>query len=40
LLHDGGHTRLGMDRHHTVEATEGLISRYKQEYCFRRIDQI
>jgi peptidoglycan/xylan/chitin deacetylase (PgdA/CDA1 family) len=40
LLHDGGHTRLGVDRQHTVEATERLISRYKSDYCFRRIDQI
>jgi peptidoglycan/xylan/chitin deacetylase (PgdA/CDA1 family) len=40
LLHDGGHTRLGIDRHHTVEATERLILRYKSDYCFRRIDQI
>jgi peptidoglycan/xylan/chitin deacetylase (PgdA/CDA1 family) len=40
LLHDGGHTRLGVDRQHTVEATERLISRYKSDHCFRRIDQI
>ena len=40
LLHDGGHTRLGVDRKRTVEATERLISRYKSVHCFRRIDQI
>jgi peptidoglycan/xylan/chitin deacetylase (PgdA/CDA1 family) len=40
LLHDGGHSRLGVDRHQTVEATERLISRYKRNRCFRRIDQI
>ena len=40
LLHDGGHTKMGIDRGHTVEATERLIMRYKQEYYFRRIDQI
>ena len=40
LLHDGGHPRMGMDRGHTVQATERLIMRYKQEYNFGRIDQI
>lgn len=40
LMHDGGHPKIGIDRSHTVEATERLIIRYRQEYCFRRIDQI
>ena len=31
LLHDGGHTHMGADRSFTLEATESLISRYKQE---------
>jgi peptidoglycan/xylan/chitin deacetylase (PgdA/CDA1 family) len=31
LLHDGGHRRMGEDRGHTVEATERLIRRYKDE---------
>lgn len=40
LLHDGGHAKLGMDRAHTVEASERLISRYEKNYSFRRIDEI
>jgi peptidoglycan/xylan/chitin deacetylase (PgdA/CDA1 family) len=40
LMHDGGHTGMGADRTHTVEATERLIQRYKGAYQFRRIDQI
>jgi peptidoglycan/xylan/chitin deacetylase (PgdA/CDA1 family) len=40
LLHDGGHTGIGADRSHTVEATKRLIERYKNDYKFRRIDQI
>ena len=40
LLHDGGHSRLGMDRNHTVQATERLITRYKEHYYFTRIDNI
>ena len=39
LLHDGGHPKMGMDRGHTVQATESLIMRYKQQYYFRRIDE-
>ena len=39
-MHDGGHTGLGADRAHTVEATERLIQRYKARYQFRRIDEI
>lgn len=40
LMHDGGHTGIGADRSHTVEATGRLIERYKRNYQFRRIDQI
>lgn len=29
LLHDGGHKRFGTDRSHTVEATDRIIRRYK-----------
>jgi len=29
LLHDGGHKRLGIDRSHTVKATDNLLKRYK-----------
>ncbi len=31
LLHDGGHKRMGTDRSHTVEATERIIRRYKEQ---------
>jgi peptidoglycan/xylan/chitin deacetylase (PgdA/CDA1 family) len=31
LLHDGSHRLLGMDRSHTVAATDGLLARYKAE---------
>lgn len=31
LLHDGGHRALGIDRSHTVEATDRLIRRYRDE---------
>ena len=40
LLHDGGHTRLGVDRSRSVEASERLIRRYQGKFRFRRIDQI
>jgi peptidoglycan/xylan/chitin deacetylase (PgdA/CDA1 family) len=40
LLHDGGHTGLGADRSHTVEATERLIVRYKDHYRFKTIAEI
>jgi peptidoglycan-N-acetylglucosamine deacetylase len=40
LLHDGGHTRMGIDRSHTVEASERLLLRYKNEFKFRRVDEI
>jgi len=40
LLHDGGHTNLGQDRSHTVKATEKLIVRYRDQYSFRRVDEI
>ena len=29
LMHDGGHTRMGVNRGHTVAATDQLISEYK-----------
>jgi len=31
LLHDGGHTHFGVDRSHSVGATDRLLSRCKQE---------
>ena len=40
LLHDGGHREIGVDRQHTVDATNRVIARYKQNYSFRRIDQV
>lgn len=40
LLHDGGHTQLGADRSHTVEATRLLIDRYQQSHRFVTVDQI
>jgi peptidoglycan-N-acetylglucosamine deacetylase len=40
LMHDGGHTGMGADRAHTVEATERVIQRYKGDHQFRRIDEI
>jgi len=40
LFHDGGHTGLGANRAHSVEATERLILRYKDTHRFCRVDQI
>jgi|SRR5579859_132204 len=40
LMHDGSHLGIGGDRAHTVKATEMLLSRYRKEYYFRRIDEI
>jgi peptidoglycan/xylan/chitin deacetylase (PgdA/CDA1 family) len=41
LLHDGGHKQLGADRSQTVQATENLIKRYKQEgYEFKTISEM
>jgi len=40
LLHDGGHTGMGVDRSRSVQASEGLIRRYQDRFRFRRIDQI
>jgi len=31
LLHDGSHRQLGLDRSHTVAATDRLVGRYKAE---------
>jgi peptidoglycan/xylan/chitin deacetylase (PgdA/CDA1 family) len=31
LLHDGGHVEMGVDRSHTVAATDRLITKYKAE---------
>lgn len=31
LLHDGGHTAVGADRRHTVEATDRILRRWKEE---------
>jgi peptidoglycan-N-acetylglucosamine deacetylase len=31
LLHDGGHRQMGTDRSHTVEATDRIIRRYKDQ---------
>jgi peptidoglycan/xylan/chitin deacetylase (PgdA/CDA1 family) len=41
LLHDGGHKQMGADRSQTVEATDHLIKRYKQEgYSFVTIPEM
>lgn len=41
LLHDGGHTHMGADRSFTVEATDRLIRRFKQEgYNFVTIPEM
>ena len=40
LMHDGGHSQIGMDRSHSVEATERLVARYKAQFSFLRIDQV
>ncbi len=41
LLHDGGHKELGADRSQTVQATDALIKRYKEEgYEFATIPQM
>ena len=39
LMHDGGHTRLGQDRSHSVDATERLLQHYGRQYAFRRVDE-
>lgn len=31
LMHDGGHKRFGTDRSHTIQATDELIARYKDQ---------
>jgi peptidoglycan/xylan/chitin deacetylase (PgdA/CDA1 family) len=41
LLHDGGHGGMGADRGHTVEATDRLLRRYKDEgYDFVTVPQM
>lgn len=41
LLHDGSHRQLGMDRAHTVAATDRLLARYKAEgYQFMTIPEM
>jgi len=41
LLHDGGHKKMGADRSQTVQATEHLVNRYKQEgYSFVTIPEM
>lgn len=41
LLHDGGHKQMGADRSQTVQATDHLIKRYKQEgYSFVTIPEM
>ena len=41
LLHDGSHLQLGVDRSHTVAATDRLVARYKAEgYQFVTIQEI
>jgi len=41
LLHDGGHKQMGADRSQTVQATDQLIARYKEEgYEFKTIPQM
>ena len=31
LMHDGGHIAMGADRSHTVQATDRVITKYKQQ---------
>ena len=41
LLHDGGHKQMGADRSQTVQATDHLVKRYKQEgYTFVTIPEM
>ena len=41
LLHDGGHKEFGADRSQTVQATDALIKRYKEQgYEFATIPQM
>ncbi|HLZ40713.1 MAG TPA: polysaccharide deacetylase family protein [Candidatus Sulfotelmatobacter sp.] len=41
LLHDGGHKQMGADRSQTVQATDQLIPRYKQEgFVFATISEM
>ncbi len=41
LMHDGGHTRMGVKRPHTIAATDQLIAEYKpQGYAFVGISQM
>ncbi|HWR36630.1 MAG TPA: polysaccharide deacetylase family protein [Clostridia bacterium] len=41
LLHDGGHERIGIDRSHTVRATDNLITHYKaQGYGFVTVPEM
>lgn len=41
VMHDGGHKRLGADRAHTIQATDELITRYKDEgFEFVRVSEI
>jgi peptidoglycan/xylan/chitin deacetylase (PgdA/CDA1 family) len=41
LLHDGSHKQLGLDRSHTVAATERLVARYKTEgYQFVTVPEV
>jgi peptidoglycan-N-acetylglucosamine deacetylase len=41
LLHDGGHLELGTDRSHTIQATDNLVRRYKDEgYEFVTVPQM
>lgn len=40
LLHDGGYRAMGADRAHSVEATDHLIARYKDEYKFATVAEM
>jgi peptidoglycan/xylan/chitin deacetylase (PgdA/CDA1 family) len=40
LLHDGGYRALGADRAHTVEATDRLLTRYKDKYDFVTVSEM
>jgi peptidoglycan/xylan/chitin deacetylase (PgdA/CDA1 family) len=41
LLHDGGHEAMGANRSHTVEATDRLLRRYKDEgYAFVTVPEM
>jgi peptidoglycan/xylan/chitin deacetylase (PgdA/CDA1 family) len=40
LLHDGGYQAMDADRSHTIEATDRLLARYKDEYDFVTVPEM